>query len=131
MSKTSEMGEQKTCLACEAVIKGRSDKKFCDDQCRNSYNNQQNSDANNVVRNVNHILRKNRRIIEELNTEPKGITKVPKAKLLQKGFQFDYLTNMLQTKAGKTYFFCYEYGYLPIENDWVMLVRKTEEKKEI
>ena len=36
----------------------------------------QNSDANNYVRNVNNILRRNRRILEELNTDSSGKTKV-------------------------------------------------------
>jgi hypothetical protein len=124
------MPETKTCLSCGATLKGRSDKKFCDDQCRNTYNNSLNSDANNYVRSINNILRKNRRILEELNTDKSGITKVPKAKLLQKGFQFDYLTNILHTKAGKTYYFCYEHGYMPLENDWVMLVIRSDEKRE-
>lgn len=29
----------KKCLWCEKVINGRSDKKYCDDSCRNNYNN--------------------------------------------------------------------------------------------
>lgn len=120
------MTDAKTCLSCGAAIKGRADKKFCDDQCRNTYNNSLNSDNTNYIRNVNNVLRKNRRILEELNTDPSGKTKIPKTKLLQKGFQFDYLTNILNTKAGKTYYFCYEHGYLPIENDWLMLVIRSE-----
>ena len=31
-----------TCLECGEKIIGRSDKKFCNDACRNSYNNKQN-----------------------------------------------------------------------------------------
>ncbi len=118
--------DTKTCLACGAPVKGRSDKKFCDDQCRSSYNNSLNSDVSNYMRTVNNILRKNRRILETLNVD--GKTKVPKSKLLLKGYNFDYHTNTLHTKAGKTYFFCYEHGFLPIENDWVMLVVRNEEK---
>lgn len=55
---------EKTCLACDKPLKGRLDKKFCDDYCRNNYNNRLNSDQSNYVRNVNNILRKNRRILE-------------------------------------------------------------------
>ncbi len=124
------MPESKQCLACGADIKGRADKKFCDDQCRNAYNNSQNSDANNYVRNVNNILRKNRRILEQLNSDPSGKTKVSKARMLQAGFNFDYMTNVLQTKAGRIYYFCYEHGYLPIENDWFMLVIRGEDRKD-
>ena len=61
--------EKKVCLDCGETIKGRSDKKFCNDICRNSYNNKLNSDTTNYVRNVNNILRKNRRVLEELIPE--------------------------------------------------------------
>lgn len=118
------MPPAQTCLYCGKPLQGRSDKKFCDDQCRNSYNNQLNSDTNNNVRNINNILRRNRRIMEEINTS--GKTNVPKSKLLERGFNFNYFTSLLRTKDGKTYFFCYEHGYLPLENDWYLLVRQKQ-----
>lgn len=116
--------EEKQCLECGKVVYGRKDKKFCDDQCRNSYNNKQNSDSNNYVRNVHNVLRKNRRILEELN--PKGKSKTTRAKLNEKGFDFNYHTSTYTTKAGATYFFCYEYGYLPLEREHYALVKKQE-----
>ena len=122
------MPQPKTCLYCEKPLQGRSDKKFCDDQCRNSYNNQLNSDSNNYVRNINNILRRNRRILEELNIS--GKTNVPKNKLQEHGFNFNYFTNVLRTKNNKTYYFCYEHGYLPIENDWYMLVIRDNERRD-
>ena len=42
---------KKKCLECKDPIIGRADKKFCSDQCRNTYNNKLNSDSNNFVRN--------------------------------------------------------------------------------
>jgi len=47
------------CLACNEPLMGRSDKKFCDDQCRNDYNNKLNSDENN-------FMRKNRKILKAI-----------------------------------------------------------------
>lgn len=116
--------EEKQCVECGTKIYGRIDKKFCSDQCRNSYNNKLNSNANNYVRNVNNILRKNRRILMTLN--PHGKSKAPKTKLLEKGYDFNYLTSIYTTKAGATYYFCYEHGYLELENDWLALVKKQE-----
>lgn len=117
---------QKNCLDCGEPIKGRADKKFCSDQCRNNYNNQLNSDSNNYVRNINNILRKNRRILAELNPTEK--TKVHKKKLLDKGFDFNYITNITTTRTGSIYNFCYEHGYLTLENDFYLLVvRKDKE----
>lgn len=116
---------EKKCLECGKPIFGRVDKKFCDDQCRNAHNNKKNSDANNLVRNVHYILRKNRRILEELN--PTGKEKIHRNKLIDKGFDFTYLTSTYTTKVGAVYYFCYEYGYLALENDLLLLVKKKDE----
>ena len=58
---------QKTCLECGEKIVGRVDKKFCSDYCRNAHHNNLNKDRKNLVRNVNNLLRKNYRILEEFN----------------------------------------------------------------
>lgn len=112
------------CPECGEPIKGRVDKKFCSDLCRNSFNNRCNSEMNNFMRNVNNILRKNRRILEELN--PDGKIKVGKDKLIAKGFNFNYFTNTYTTKNGNQYFFYYEFGYLPLEDSSFALVKRQE-----
>lgn len=117
----------RACLACGKPLKGRLDKKFCDDYCRNSYNNQQNSDQNNFVRNLNNILRKNRRILEEAIPEGEEMKKMPKEKLLLAGFNFKYHTHQYQNQKGQVYFFSYEYGYLALEGDWVLIVKRKAE----
>jgi hypothetical protein len=116
--------EEKTCLECESPFRGRADKKFCSDQCRISYNNRLNSDGNNYVRNVNNILRKNRRILLELN--PEGKNRVSREKLRSKGFDFNFYTSTYTTKEGAQYFYCYEQGYLPIEKESCLLVIKKD-----
>jgi len=115
------------CLTCSKPLKGRTDKKFCDDYCRNDYNNQLKAGDNNLVRNINNALRKNRRILESLLPVNEEMAKANKDKLLQKEFQFKYGTHTYTNKKGSTYFFCYEYGYLPLENDWFLIVRRKEE----
>ena len=94
----------KLCLECETPLIGRVDKKFCNDMCRNSYNNLLNKDANEYVRKVNVILRKNRRILSSLmNGADKG--KANKEQLLLNGFNFYYYTNIYETKQGKKYYY--------------------------
>ena len=112
----------KNCLECSEKIAGREDKKFCSDGCRNAYNNKINKDSTNFMRNVNNKLRKNNRILSDLNPDGKG--KTTKTKLFAKGFDFEYFTNILNTKTGNTYYFVYEQGYLYLENDYIMLVKK-------
>ena len=119
--------ETRLCLDCSEELKGRSDKKFCDDQCRSNFNNRQLSENTSFMRQVNSILKRNRRILEELN--PDGKIKINRKKLMAKGFNFEYFTNIYQTQTGKNYFFCYESGYLPLEHDEVLLVRKEAHVK--
>lgn len=116
---------EKTCPVCGDRIIGRVDKKFCSDQCRNAFNNKQNSDQTNYVRKVNNILRKNRRILAQLN--PNGKMVVTKGQLQVEGFNFNYYTDIYTTKAGKQYYFCYEQGYLAVENEHYALVVKKEQ----
>jgi hypothetical protein len=74
------------------------------------------------MRNVNNKLRKNYRILCALNVD--GKSKTTRTKLLSKGFDFEFFTNILNTKTGNTYYFLYDQGYLALENDYYMLVKK-------
>lgn len=112
----------KHCLECGEKILGREDKKFCGDGCRNAYNNKMNKDSNNLMRNINNKLRKNYRILSELN--PEGKSKTTKTKLLSKGFDFEYITSIYTTKTGNIYYFLYNQGYMAIENEGYVLVKK-------
>ena len=121
--------DAKTCLACNKPLKGRIDKKFCDDYCRNNYNNHQKSKGSNssLVRTVNNALLKNRKILEGILSGDEETAKANKEKLQRLGFQFKFITHIYTTKTGKTYFYCYDYGYLPLDNDWYLIVKRKEE----
>lgn len=114
----------KQCLDCGELVRGRSDKKFCNDQCRTNYNNKIKTDLPPLIKRINHILKQNRSILEKLN--PDGKAKILKAKLVQKGFNFTYHTHTFENQKGQVYFFCYEYGYLSLEQDWFLLVKREE-----
>lgn len=113
----------KNCLECGEKLAGREDKKFCNDACRNSYNNKLNKDTTNLMRNTNYVLRKNYRILCELNSE--GKTKTHRKKLLEAGFDFNLITSLYTTKTNNTYFFVYDQGYMPLEDDWFILVKRN------
>ena len=120
--------DTRKCPECGEKIIGRSDKKFCSDQCRNAYNNKLNSDASNAVRNINNLLRKNRRILQELNKQS-GKTMVSRDMLLSKGFNFTYHTHTYTTKKGFHYHFCYEHGYLFLKDkNLYLLVTNTDKE---
>jgi predicted nucleic acid-binding Zn ribbon protein len=121
--------ETKNCLACGKPVKGRVDKKFCDDYCRNNYNNLQKakSSHSSLVRNINNALLKNRKILEAILPDNAETTRTSRDKLLQQGFQFKYFTQIYIAKNGNVYHYCYDYGYRELENDYYMIVRNKEE----
>jgi hypothetical protein len=116
--------EDRLCKECGQKLYGRKDQKFCSDYCRNTFNNRLNEDSTKYIRRINNILRKNRRILAALN--PSGKVTVDALTLAEEGFNFHYFTNTYTTKTGSVYFFCYEQGYLKLDNDRYMLVLKQD-----
>ena len=117
------MEEQRKCLECGEPIRGRTDKKFCSDYCRNAYHNKRNKDSKNLIRNINNRLRKNYRILDSFPLK-EGKTRTTRNRLIDKGFDFDFFTSLYTTKKGSTYYFVYDLGYLPLDNDYYMIVKR-------
>lgn len=109
----------KTCCECGQLFFGRSDKKFCDDYCRNLHNNRLNSNSTSYIRKVNNTLKKNRRILESLFTSQ--TENIPCQGLTLIGFDFTYCTHINITKDGKTFYYCYEYGYLLCNSECTLI----------
>jgi len=115
---------ERLCLDCGTPVKGRGDKKYCDDLCRNNYNNHLKAADNSLFKSINRILRRNRALLLKFN--PQGKTKIVKSKLLAAGYNFNYHTHHHQTQNGNTYTFCYECGYLSLTDEMVLLVKREE-----
>lgn len=113
----------KLCQNCSKPLKGRADKKFCDENCRNQYNNTLNSDTNAEMRQIQNILRKNRRILQDVLGENDKL-KTSLKKLTDKGFLPDYLTHLYNTKSGSQYRYSFEYGIMQLEEGMVLIVKK-------
>lgn len=122
MSIATLSTKTKLCPECNAKIIGRSDKKFCSDQCRSSYFRKNHPGENDCVKQTNHILKYNRNILENLFLENRN--KVSKQILLDAGFRFSFFTNQVTTSKGKVYRFCYDYGFTETKTDHVSLVLK-------
>lgn len=114
--------EERICLECSEKVVGRIDKKFCSDYCRNAYNNKVNKESKNLIRNTNNRLRKNYNILSKLNVS--GKTKVTRRKLFDKGFHFNFFTSIYTTKTGNIYYYVYDEGYLPLENEVFLLIKR-------
>ena len=113
---------KKNCLECGEILVGRIDKKFCCDYCRNTFNNKVNPEMKNMIRNVNNRLKRNYKTLSSLNAI--GKTKITRRKLLDHNFDFLHFTSVHRTKKGKTYRFVYNQGYLELENEHYLLIRK-------
>lgn len=100
---------ERVCLDCGARLLGRSDKKFCSDQCRNNYNNRLNRDQNNYVRNVHAQLRRNRKILSDLLEA--GHERIHRDALIAQGYNFTFFTHLVETQEGVRWFYCFEYGF--------------------
>ena len=108
------------CKNCGETFVGRSDKIFCCDQCRNSFNNKIKRQNEKLILDINKTLRKNRKILKQFN--PEGKTTIRTEYLVKLGFDFRYHTHSYTTKNNNNYRFCYEYGYLRIEDDKTLIV---------
>jgi predicted nucleic acid-binding Zn ribbon protein len=110
------------CQVCSTGLTGRIDKKFCSDQCRAQLNNRKKKadTGEMLILNINRILRKNRSILKVCS--PLGKTTTRKEYLVLQGFDFGYYTHQYQTRKGNTYHFCYEYGYLLLPEEKVLIV---------
>jgi len=115
--------DQKICFECGTVMRGRRDKKFCDDSCRNAHYNRQHSDEVYIIRNIHNLLRRNRRILEALLPSHRQKAKVTLQKLLANGFSLKYHTHVELTRLGNPRYFCYEYGYQKV-NDEIIIFKK-------
>lgn len=111
------------CEDCGNPLSGRSDKRFCDDYCRNHFNNKMKSGSNNLMRNINNALKKNRNILAGILNEENDTAKISREKLLASGFLFKYGTHSYTNKKGNVYIYCYDYGYLKLDQDLILVVR--------
>ena len=116
------MSGQKLCIECGAAFRGRIDKKFCCAACRSQHYNRVNRSDANYIRSINSILKKNRKILKELNKN--GSKKIHREVMAEKGFNFSYFTNEYVTQKGKRYRFCYEEGYVFADKNHFTLVKK-------
>ncbi|MEA3445762.1 MAG: hypothetical protein U9R19_13665 [Bacteroidota bacterium] len=108
------------CKYCGNEMKGRTDKIFCDNQCRSAFHNSMSNNKEEFVRLINKKLRKNRMILKF--TSPQGKTTVRREFLGDKGFDFNYFTNIYKTQSGNSYYMCYDYGCMYLPEDKVLII---------
>jgi hypothetical protein len=101
----------KECLYCNKELKGRTDKKFCDPQCKSAYQYQQAHEQPERFYNIvdNH-LKLNRKLLKHFNRA--GKVTIRADQLTKEGFNPNYFTHYWKNTKGDVYLFVYEYGFL-------------------
>ena len=100
----------KECLHCGKALEGRSDKKFCDPQCKSAYQYKKEKERPDRFYNkVDNQLKRNRRSMKEYNRG--GKVTVRSKLLLDLGFDPKFFTHYWKNKKGEVYLFIYEYGF--------------------
>jgi len=101
----------KECRHCGKALEGRSDKKFCDPQCKSAYQyKKEKEQPDRFYNKVDNQLKLNRRIMKEFNRG--GKVTVRCKLLLDLGFDPKFFTHYWKNKKEEVYLFIYEYGFL-------------------
>lgn len=120
------------CKQCGKIIntlKGRSDRQYCDERCKNKYHNARNKEDDIEFKRVQRVLRTNRKILKKM-FERNDKDELKKERLLKAGFEFDYHTHTKLSKIKSNLFtFCFEYGYRAVGEDKVKVVRAFDYKE--
>ncbi|MEW7292891.1 hypothetical protein [Aquimarina sp. 2304DJ70-9] len=103
------------CLYCNTEITGRSDKKYCSVHCKSAHQYQKRKQEEQQYYKIDKQLKINRKILKAYNKS--GLSTVRKEKLISEGFDPKYFTHYWKNKKGQVYLFCYEYGFLKLQDN--------------
>ncbi|MGC4038339.1 MAG: hypothetical protein QM764_20415 [Chitinophagaceae bacterium] len=123
--------EERVCKNCGEPIKatkGRRDRLFCNNECKNKYHNAKTYQEEHEISRIYVILRNNRRILAKM-FERKDKDEIGRERLLKLGFDFDYHSHFVISKIKRNQFtFCFDYGYRLVRPDIYKVVKAFEYK---
>ena len=106
---------KRRCPICNGPVLGRSDKRFCSNQCRTHHHNLLLRDEYAPVKRINKILRKNRTVLMKYHQS--NALKVLSNKMKYDGIDFSFFTHIKSDAKNHPIIFCYDYGYQMINHD--------------
>jgi hypothetical protein len=106
-----ETYQKRMCACCGDPVRGRSDKVFCDDRCRNKHHNQlrKKPTLGDRAKHIQGVLIKNHRILNELLGGRKRLM-IHRDQLLRRGFCFEIYSHQ-RVCRGLKWFYCLDIGY--------------------
>lgn len=112
--------ENKKCPVCKKIIIGRTDKKFCSQECKNAYHSRLKKYINASTSQVDKILHRNYAILVEL-LKRKNYLETTKNQLENKGFVFHYCTSTYINTQNKQCYYVYDYLWFELSNKKVYI----------
>lgn len=121
--------DKKYCENCAEPILGRTDKRFCDTYCKNTFNSnrrksQRLAEYDNLPE-IFKIIKKNHEILKNYQPgefkEQYSLEGISRKELLAKGFNFRFFTNVQRDSFGQYWKFCFDYGWKEVGNDYCEL----------
>ena len=116
--------ENRQCPVCGTRFEGRTDKRYCSDQCRVTHNRHHQRQAEAPLLEVLSILRHNRTVLKSLCPGKKA--QVSREKLEALRFNPEVFSS-IHVNAYHTYFFCGDFGFQPFQaggKDMALIIRR-------
>ncbi len=127
MQKSSNIPHTRKCCVCNKQLFGRSDKVFCDIQCKNKYHKEIKSHTQSVATNSIKILNRNYVIlIQLLGISGKKVT-MNKLALQELKFDFSTVSGLENTKLGLK-MKVYEISWYFAGKDNVVIFQNNEQR---
>lgn len=113
------------CKICKSSFRGRKDKVFCSVGCKSSYHLQLKEVTIKATGRIDKILHRNRTILLEILGKKIMQTKVDRALLDQKKFNWHYHTHYHLNIQGKMVYNVYDFSWILFSNQEV-LIKKSK-----
>lgn len=104
-----ETNERHHCLECGKTVYGRPDKKFCSDECKNSWHNEEKRHDRATRRRAIAAIDRNYDILRQLLSY--GATGAPLEDLTRLGFNPEAVTAVKTKTNGHPAYCCYDVQY--------------------
>ncbi len=115
----------KHCAFCGAPLSpGRTDKRYCDDVCRNNHRYALVGRRSSLMCKINAQLARNHKILSSLLTSK---TKVDKISLVKNDFDFSCFTGVHKTHQGREYIIVYDIAYCVLNDETVKIIKFCNE----
>lgn len=113
----TKLNEEPKCENCGKPLFGRTDKRFCNDSCRNQFNrnkrNQKKTSDLGSFQEISEIIKQNYQILssyQSLKIGNESMFIVNREELVRKGYHFKFFTSIYMDDEGSLWKYCLDYG---------------------